>query len=678
VRPEAHRLLRRDLLCRWPDASLTRAFRDFLAVYRTFCAASLASSDAEPTRAGYTLLCEVLRRASVDGGAAATEVRPYSPEEARVRALLRDLREGHRPDWLQRLASILAMLMHYAVDVRSRSLLVNRRRPRSPFPTYPMSPAAARLLAELVTSLLLEREFPAVCDRARAAESHAERALAFRILDPSFESGQLLLEVAQAILRRLHRRHPAGTRAARFLAQASLEKLFRDSLWGIDRNPLAIPAFRLLVSLLGAEHGFSGLEPRRLFAGDACDLLQGREFPSFDGVVNNPPWGEELAQRERDQLHDRFPSVQHRADTYVSFSELIVTALRPAGGFAILLPSQAITARNAAGLRELLLDQTRLERLILLPRAAFGDASVRGLVLSGRVRPVPVSPSCRITIYPLVKRLAGTDPPRSFQVPGKAFARVGTHSWSTLFAARDPVASWRSTIPLGSLAVVASGVQLHGVGRGDPKQTRAVVRRRRFSLSGPSLGATPAVRGRNLRPFHLLRPEVYVRFGSWLARIGQHGAYRLRNRIFVRELCRRDGRLTAAAARDGWIPLHGVLTVLPNRIDPRVLMGILNSGQAAEYVRAHAASMSKVDFQRITVGELQRMPIPAAALEASVREQLGLPPASPQAAALRGELIELVEGLSTSQHQGGETTAAFERLEAAVAGLFNGPQVCSE
>ncbi len=225
-------------------------------------------------------------------------------------------------------------------------------------------------------------------------------------------------------------------------------------------------------------------------------------------------------------------------------------------------------------------------------------------------------------------------------------------------------------MPLGSLAVVASGVQLYGEGKGYPPQTPEVVRLRPFSFSGPGAGTTPAIRGRDVQPFRVLDPKQYVRFGRWLARVGAHQAYRRESRIFVRELCRRDGRLSAAPARDGFVPLHGVLTVLPGRIDPRILVGILNSGTAAAYVRAHTASFSKVDFQRITVEELRQMPVPAAALDAATCIELGLGSQSTRHLALRSELIEVVEGLACEDARGPRAAGPLDRLEVVVAGLF--------
>jgi len=91
-----------------------------------------------------------------------------------------ELRFNYGADWLQAVASILGMLMH---PVRSAGLFepisCTMTGGRQQFSTYPTAPAVAALAAEHVVAL-------------------AFRGAAPRVIDPSMESGQLLLAVAEA------------------------------------------------------------------------------------------------------------------------------------------------------------------------------------------------------------------------------------------------------------------------------------------------------------------------------------------------------------------------------------------------------------------------------------------------------------------------------------------------
>jgi hypothetical protein len=228
----------------------------------------------------------------------------------------------------------------------------------------------------------------------------------------------------------------------------------------------------------------------------------------------------------------------------------------------------------------------------------------------------------------------------------------------------------RTTLPLGDLAHILPGIQVYCRGKGLPRQTAEMVRRRSFTSGEPTAGALPAVSGRDVRAFEILEPREHVLFGPWLARPGTHARHLDSCRVFVRELCRRDGTLTAAIAPPGVLPLHGVLTVIPTGIDARLLVALLNSLAVAEYVRTHASSILKVDFQKITVGELRHMPIPAAAVTPDVRSAHDLGPASEKDLALCEAVIAAEERLRGGSAGLAERRTLCEMLESSIATLF--------
>jgi hypothetical protein len=356
----------------------------------------------------------------------------------------------------------------------------------------------------------------------------------------------------------------------------------------------------------------------------------------------------------------------------VAFSELTIESLRPGGIFALILPSQAIAACNTARLRGLLLSKTTLDQMILLPRSAFADATVRGLVLVGRVESASTSTTCRVTTFPIVKSLDATGPARTLAITANAFRELAEGSWWPLLTGGDSQPSYARTIQLENLAHVTSGVQVYHKGRGVPPQTSEVVKKRPFTFRKPRPGAVPAIAGRDVHELHVSPPGQFIKLGKWLAHVGKHDFLRQFTRIFVRELCRRDGKLTAAVASDGLIPLHGVLTVVPKLIDPYALVGILNSSAAAEYVKRCAASFSKVDFQKITVSELRQMPIPIAAVGPAYRSTLALSPPTAQESSLCNRLTALAQKLSqVTLITDAKTMELRAEMETVVSALYS-------
>jgi len=538
-----------------------------------------------------------------------------------IESLLLDLK-ATRKDWLQSVASLLAMLMHFSLDNRRTKLLVNRRRPQKIGSTYPNSPSVARFMGDEIVKNLCKEGVPLRCRQYVEAERYAERAFAFKVFDPSMESGQLLLEIALASIRMVYRKHAAKSLAARYLTCAILKKICRDCLWGCDRNNRASLAVQTIFTLLGLEFEISDLRVEHLFVGNSLSLMKRNKLPTFDGLINNPPWGEFLSYAERERLRSQISTLHHRSDTYIAFTELALQLLKPNGTFTLILPSQAIASRNAARLRELLTRQAFISRMILLPRSAFRDSAVRGILLLGKARPKRRSSKCHIVVFPLAKRMDTADLPQRRAILADSLRSIGENSWMPLF--NEYTKPQAKTIQLGALATMLIGVQLYRRGRGKPPQSAQVVRTQPFSFETAVRGTTPAIRGRDIQAFQVGPSRQFIKLGEWLAWTGNHRKILLADRVFVRELCRHDGTITAAIAPKDHVPLHGVLTIIPKMIGIHALIAILNSTRAARFVRCHAASFSKVDFQRITTTELALFPIPAAAIGRRHRSSLGL------------------------------------------------------
>ncbi|MGI8917260.1 MAG: Eco57I restriction-modification methylase domain-containing protein [Pyrinomonadaceae bacterium] len=346
---------------------------------------------------------------------------------------------------------------------------------------------------------LFREPIPSVCNRAIDAEKFAERALDFRILDPSMESGQLLLEIALACIRRVESRHSPASKTGQRLIQVMLKKLCADCLFGVDKNALALPSARLVFSLLGAEYGIRRLTPYHLFTADS---LRYEQFAEFDGVINNPPWGDVTNAVERRLLRKRFETIDSWVDTYLPFTELDIRCLRPGGALALIIPSQVIAMRHAARLREMILNKIQVDQIILLPRAAFVDATVRAAMILGSARgDKVVSGMCRVITYPFEKRIESIAPVRTFDISQRALNRAGRHSWSPLLNGNGEHGAMSKTVELGHLASFKSGIQVYVRHAGEPPQTAQVVREHPFTFVRPAKGRIPVIRGREVQSY---------------------------------------------------------------------------------------------------------------------------------------------------------------------------------
>jgi hypothetical protein len=655
---------------RWPDQPLSEYFRTLLQIYREILAESFAGVEPRKRLDGaYRVLCSEFRRvARLRPGRSVSSANPQTDRRDKIGVLIQNLRERYKTDWLQAVASMFGMLMHFSLSKGASQNLVNRRRPKQPNASYPNSPPLARFLADRMLGELFTRPIPTNKVSIQRAYQYAERALTFRIIDPSMESGQLLLETARGVVDRVYRVHASSTKSAAYLCRALVERLCSHCLWGIDRNPEAIEAAQLVFALFSRSCGIGEMRPSNLLTADALTVSQERMGGSFDGVINNPPWGDPLRVSHRRVLRDRFKTFERQTDTYIAFAELALRWLRPGGVFALVLPSQMLATQSTSKLRDLFARAASCEEIIVLPRSAFAQATVRGAVIAGRRLPNRASRSCKVTIYPIVKDLSTVSPVRTCKLAAKRIRDAGGNAWWPLVAGAGSSPAIGPCLSLSRLSRVLSGIKVYARGEGRPRQTAAVVRQRRFDLRAGDPKAQAAISGRDIQDFRLGRPVRHIKLGKWLAHQGEHALLRGSTRIFVRELCRRDGKLTAAIAQNGIVPLHGVLTLVPEAIDPHILTAILNSQSAARYVRNATASFSKVDFQKITVAELQRMPIPLAAIDARHRSTVDLPPATKHELSFQQRLIAIAKVLARRPTD--QNLPLVAELEAIVQAMY--------
>jgi hypothetical protein len=669
-------------LRRWPDKRLNLFFKEIFDVYKNLLNKCPPQERNDPKRdicKCYKKVCNwIVESFHIRDDIVKNRSKSYSEEQITIYSMMKLLRGIYKNEYLQAVASLLGMLMHFSFKDDELKVLRNQRRPRKLFTTYPNSPYVSRILGDKIVTDLLEVPIPLICHRYIDAEYYAEKSLNFRILDPSAESGQLLLEVALALIRKVQSRHLNQSKACKYLVIAMLKKLCQHCLWCIDRNILSKYAVATVFNLLGQNYSIERIEPGHFIITDALEYYLKGKLGYFDGIINNPPWGEKLTPVQRNRLKKTFNTLEYQADTYIAFTELILKSLRPGGVFGLLLPSQIVATKNSGKLRMLITSLASIEQMILLPRAAFANASVRGFLLTGRIKPQNATENCNITIYPLERGLISPNAEltRSYIIPNDVFRKAGVQPWWSIFNSNNnqPGSQKKNmeTVQLRKVADVIMGIKLYAKGKGSPPQTADVVLNKPFTFTQPSHDTLPAVNGRDIQKNYVKKPRIFVKFGKWLAYRGKHLSLLGSERIFIREICSRNGNLNAAIVSNGYLPLHGVLTVIPRLIDIHILTAFLNSSKAAEYVSTHTSSFSKVDFQKITLSELREMPIPIDLLDSESRSILSLRPQNKFEFDLYEELKELAKEMSNSAQKKNLLEGDFYlKIDTIISKMYN-------
>ena len=143
-----------------------------------------------------------------------------------------------------------------------------------------------------------------------------------RLIEPSIGLGAFILPVVERLLASaaLHRNTP--------------EEL-RNSVFGVDLQPVHVATCRLKVAAMLFEHGFDQRDAESL----AMSWLRERDFllddvpGDADFVIGNPPYirTEDLDDEVEKAYRTRWATMRGRADIYVGFYERGLSVLRPEG-----------------------------------------------------------------------------------------------------------------------------------------------------------------------------------------------------------------------------------------------------------------------------------------------------------------------------------------------------------
>jgi tRNA1(Val) A37 N6-methylase TrmN6 len=183
------------------------------------------------------------------------------------------------------------------------------------------------------------------------------------VLDPSCGSGNFLIAAAER------------------LAATSTRTAAASHVHGIDIDPLAaeLAAFSLW-RFVGKPGASWNPHRKRITVADALDA---RDTRTYDVVVGNPPY---LNQLETSTANSRDKAaklakwsggaITGYADLSSAFLLLACERCRPGGRFALVMPQSLLAARDATGVRERLLRNSRLCSLWVASRSHFAGATV--------------------------------------------------------------------------------------------------------------------------------------------------------------------------------------------------------------------------------------------------------------------------------------------------------------
>jgi len=425
-----------------------------------------------------------------------------------------------------------------------------------------------------------------------------------------------------------------------FLSLNKKREILLNNIYGVDIDAQAVEVCQLslYLKLLQEETEASAqvyqlefhetlLPPlnNNIFCGNSLigrDILDGQLFPrdeerklnpmdfedafpeimkrgGFDTVVGNPPYGQVSDSTQKSYLANQYSATEGRIDTFGLFIERATKLCRDHGLTGYIVPSPFLSNLFDRRLRRYVLNTCSLQEVTNFGFDVFSDPTIHTCIII-------ISRGHRLnTVVKVRKQVMSEDDlqrPYDYNIPQN---QLGNNANSVFDIFFDP----ESTALLKKLSSAGQALgdiyfvrQCIKTGNDDKYVTSA------SHLPGKEW--KPSLRGKSIERYFTKDTNLFVKYGSWLARNWANKSFYETPKIAIRET---GSRITATLDLEHRYFLSSLYAIYPisasKEISLQYLLAILNSSLATYFVRKVALDLTKGAFTKLRTNQLARLPI---------------------------------------------------------------------
>jgi type I restriction-modification system DNA methylase subunit len=503
-----------------------------------------------------------------------------------------------------------------------------------------------------------------------------ETVTKLRIVDPSCGSGSFLIGAYQFLLDwhlgwyaehgpENHKGQVIETEPGRHkLTLTERKRILLNNIFGVDIDPQAVEVTKLSLLLKVLERatgdqvspnqklfqnralpdldsnvkcGNSLIEPRHLSQTLVDDDTRRRTNAfdwklgfravfadgGFDAVIGNPPYGMVSDELQKQILSRNYQTTEGRFDNFELFVERGIQLVKGGGLLGFIIPSPFLTNVYSRKLRRHVLDNTRLLEVTNFAMPVFKVPTVHTCIIVLK-KASPVSNS--VGVRKKVQSVRELEKPYDYEIGQSS---LGTSELSTLDIFFDPASNalvrklTEGTTPLGSLCHIRQCIK---TGDDDAYVAEAE--------APPGNQWKLTLRGKGIGRYTTVEPNLYLKYGPWLARNWKNKTFYETPKIAVRETGK---RIIATLDLENRYFLSSLYAIYPKSEREShglsYFLGILNSKLATFYLRKVALELTDGAFTKVRTNQLGRLPLRTIDFE------------SPEDAAFHERVVKLVDHL---------------------------------
>ena len=451
-----------------------------------------------------------------------------------------------------------------------------------------------------------------------------ESILSLKICDPACGSGHFLIGVIKYLEKRMQKIICDNSKGYLDIDVAEIRwKILNNCIFGADINPLAIKLTKLSLWMYTARKD-SPLEPLddQFICGNSLhedEKLNGfvwqKIFPKvfdkggFDAIVGNPPYiftRYKKISKEEKQLYSKYQVSNFQKNTYSLFVEKSFELLNKNGNLGFIIPKNWMTISTMKLFRQMLTTKSCNLTIVNHTYSVFKGVSVDTSVIISKSkgkRELYLYESCKPNEVKLIDRRCLKDISNGRVVN---FNKLDEQSINIMSKIEH------NSKKLEDLAIIKSGLEDYGQGKGDPPQTKQMMNQRIYHAKEKKDITYKKCLGRaQIERYYTKWSGYYLKYGKNLSGPRKISLFQ-GERILVRQIpAKPPYSIVSALVTEEILSDRNYMIIKNNSdYDIRFILAVINSRIITYWFNTTFQKLQRKTQPQFKITELKTFPIP--------------------------------------------------------------------
>lgn len=340
------------------------------------------------------------------------------------------------------------------------------------------------------------------------------------------------------------------------------------------------------------------------------------EINGFDVVIGNPPYGATFSESELTFFKNKYKTSVWRGESYLLFIEKGLKLLNLNGKLGFIIPDTLLNLGFTASSRNYILQNSKLNEIVLLPSNVFSGATVDTIILlTQKDNFSNTFHKSDVTINTFNKKSSITQifqPERNFTVNTEVWHNQNAFNLQTDNKETELISKIENgKKKISDIAKMYSGIKAYSVGRGTPIQDNEIRNAKPYT-SEIKKGEdwSPFYDGKHIgRYCNFWKHNNWIKYGTNLAEPRKPENFK-GEKILIRKITSKTLVATYVANDSFCNTLLHVLKLTRKEYSYNAVLGILNSTLIAWYFRKKFQISDSDTFPQIMIRDILEFPIP--------------------------------------------------------------------